>query len=130
MRVRVLTFVYMYCGLTPAFSPVVLLVVLLKSGKSIYLRQVALLQVLAQIGAPVPAEYACFRVCDQLFTRIGNEDSFETNASTFMVECQELNFILRNASEKSVIIMDELGRGESQCSEANTVCLCAGAFGE
>eukprot|EP01147_Barroeca_monosierra_P002107 gene2107-5154_t len=94
------------------------------SGKSVYLRQVALLQILAQLGAHVPAEYACFRVCDQIFTRIGNEDSFETNASTFMVECQELNFILRNATEDSLVIIDELGRGTSP-DEGLGICFAA-----
>ncbi|EGD83637.1 hypothetical protein PTSG_04245 [Salpingoeca rosetta] len=94
------------------------------SGKSVYLRQVALLQVLAQLGSFVPAEFACFRVCDQIFTRIGNEDSFETNSSTFMVECQELNFILRNATEQSLIIIDELGRGTSP-EEGLGLCFAA-----
>ena len=58
----------------------------LQSGKSTYLKQIALLQIMAQIGCFVPAEYASFRICDQIFSRIGFEDDIETNASTFMLE--------------------------------------------
>ena len=58
----------------------------LQSGKSTYLRQIALLQIMAQIGSFVPAEYASFRVTDQIFSRIGSDDDIETNSSTFMLE--------------------------------------------
>lgn len=58
----------------------------LQSGKSTYLKQIALLQIMAQIGCYVPAEYACFRVADQIFSRIGSDDDIETNSSTFMLE--------------------------------------------
>ena len=57
-----------------------------KSGKSTYLKQIALLQIMAQIGSFVPAEYASFRIAHQIFSRIGSDDDIETNASTFMVE--------------------------------------------
>ncbi len=57
-----------------------------QSGKSTYIRQIALLQIMAQIGCFVPAEYASFRVADKIFSRIGSDDDIETNASTFMVE--------------------------------------------
>jgi hypothetical protein len=57
-----------------------------QSGKSTYLRQIALLQVMAQIGSFVPAEYASFRVADQIFSRIGSDDDIETNSSTFTIE--------------------------------------------
>ncbi|XP_004540677.3 mutS protein homolog 4 isoform X1 [Maylandia zebra] len=83
------------------------------SGKSTYLKQVALCQIMAQIGSFVPAKYACFRVADQIFTRIGVDDDFETNSSTFMLEMKEISYIIHNASDKSLIIIDELGRGTS-----------------
>ncbi|XP_061107602.1 mutS protein homolog 4 [Conger conger] len=83
------------------------------SGKSTYLKQVALCQIMAQIGSFVPAEYASFRIADQIFTRIGVDDDFETNSSTFMVEMKEISYIIHNVSDKSLIIIDELGRGTS-----------------
>ncbi|XP_037551421.1 mutS protein homolog 4 [Nematolebias whitei] len=83
------------------------------SGKSTYLKQVALCQIMAQIGSFVPAEYASFRVADQIFTRIGVDDDFETNSSTFMLEMKEVSYIIHNASDRSLIIIDELGRGTS-----------------
>ncbi|KAA0711441.1 MutS protein -like protein 4 [Triplophysa tibetana] len=83
------------------------------SGKSTYLKQVALCQIMAQIGSFVPAEYASFRIADQIFTRIGVDDDFETSSSTFMVEMKEVSYIIHNASAKSLIIIDELGRGTS-----------------
>ncbi|CAN9502162.1 unnamed protein product [Ophioblennius macclurei] len=83
------------------------------SGKSTYLKQVALCQIMAQIGSFVPAEYASFRVADQIFTRIGVDDDFETNSSTFMMEMKEVSYIIHNASDRSLIIIDELGRGTS-----------------
>ncbi|XP_064185202.1 mutS protein homolog 4 [Anguilla rostrata] len=83
------------------------------SGKSTYLKQVALCQIMAQIGSFVPAEYASFRIADQIFTRIGVDDDFETNSSTFMVEMKEISYIIHNVSDRSLIIIDELGRGTS-----------------
>ncbi|MBN3281547.1 MSH4 protein, partial [Polyodon spathula] len=83
------------------------------SGKSTYLKQVALCQVMAQIGSFLPAEYASFRIADQIFTRIGVDDDFETNSLTFMVEMKEISYIIHNASDRSLIIIDELGRGTS-----------------
>ncbi|XP_072314112.1 mutS protein homolog 4 [Eucyclogobius newberryi] len=83
------------------------------SGKSTYLKQVALCQIMAQIGSFVPAEYASFRVADQIFTRIGVDDDFETSSSTFMLEMKEISYIIHNVSDKSLIIIDELGRGTS-----------------
>ena len=64
----------------------VLTLSLLQSGKSTYLKQIALLQIMAQIGCYVPAEYASFRAADQIFSRIGSDDDIETNSSTFMLE--------------------------------------------
>ncbi|KAK7141971.1 hypothetical protein R3I94_011613 [Phoxinus phoxinus] len=83
------------------------------SGKSTYLKQAALCQIMAQIGSFLPAEYASVRIADQIFTRIGVDDDFETNSSTFMVEMKEVSYIIHNASNKSLIIIDELGRGTS-----------------
>ncbi|KAF9915240.1 MutS protein msh4 [Lobosporangium transversale] len=83
------------------------------SGKSTYLRQVALLTIMAQIGCFVPAEYAAFRITEQLFSRICSDDSIELNASTFMLEMKEMAYILHNVNEKSLVIIDELGRGTS-----------------
>ncbi|XP_054166612.1 mutS protein homolog 4-like [Oppia nitens] len=91
------------------------------SGKSIYLKQVALLQVMAQIGSYIPAEFGCFRICDKLFSRIGNNDEIESNASTFMVEMREISHILHNCTDSSLIIIDELGRGTS-VDEAIGLC--------
>ncbi|XP_064639477.1 mutS protein homolog 4-like [Lineus longissimus] len=83
------------------------------SGKSTYLRQIALLQIMAQIGSYVPSQYGSFRICDQIFSRISSDDEIETNSSTFMVEMKEINYIVQNASSLSLIIIDELGRGTS-----------------
>ncbi|XP_063040064.1 mutS protein homolog 4 [Engraulis encrasicolus] len=83
------------------------------SGKSTYLKQVALCQIMVQIGSFVPAEYASFRIADQIFTRIGVDDDLETNSSTFMVEMKEIAYIIHNVSHRSLVIIDELGRGTS-----------------
>ncbi|XP_033098705.1 mutS protein homolog 4-like [Anneissia japonica] len=83
------------------------------SGKSTYLKQIALLQIMSQLGCFVPAEYVSLRIADQIFSRIGCDDDIETNASTFMLEMREINYIVQNATEKSLIIIDELGRGTS-----------------
>ncbi|KAH3873387.1 hypothetical protein DPMN_036622 [Dreissena polymorpha] len=83
------------------------------SGKSTYLRQIALLQIMAQIGSFVPADYASFRVVNQIFSRIGSDDDIETNSSTFTLEMKEMNYIIQTASSRSLIIIDELGRGTS-----------------
>ncbi|XP_045212131.2 mutS protein homolog 4-like isoform X2 [Mercenaria mercenaria] len=83
------------------------------SGKSTYLRQIALLQIMAQIGSFVPAEYASFRIANQIFSRIGSDDDLETNSSTFMMEMKEINYIIQTVSANSLIIIDELGRGTS-----------------
>ncbi|XP_063952097.1 mutS protein homolog 4-like [Lytechinus pictus] len=83
------------------------------SGKSTYLKQIALLQIMAQIGCYVPAEYASFRICDQVFSRIGCDDDIETNASSFTLEMREVNYIVQNCSHESLVIIDELGRGTS-----------------
>uniref|UniRef100_A0A7M6DQK7 DNA mismatch repair proteins mutS family domain-containing protein n=2 Tax=Clytia hemisphaerica TaxID=252671 RepID=A0A7M6DQK7_9CNID len=81
------------------------------SGKSTYLRQIALLQIMAQCGSFVPAAYASFRLCKQVFVRIGSDDDIETNCSTFKLEMKEMHYILQNITDNSLLIIDELGRG-------------------
>ncbi|XP_034580449.1 DNA mismatch repair protein MSH4 isoform X3 [Setaria viridis] len=83
------------------------------SGKSTYLHQICLIVILAQIGCYVPAQFASLRVVDRIFTRIGNGDNVENNSSTFMTEMKETAFIMQNASSKSLIVVDELGRATS-----------------
>ena len=81
------------------------------AGKSTYMRQVALITYLAQIGCYVPASKAKISVVDKIFTRIGASDDLAMGESTFMVEMTELANILKNATEKSLVILDEIGRG-------------------
>jgi DNA mismatch repair protein MutS len=83
------------------------------AGKSTFLRQVALLTLLAQVGSFVPAERARIGVCDRIFTRIGAQDDLSGGLSTFMVEMAETAAILRQASGRSLVILDEIGRGTS-----------------
>ncbi|HTL31449.1 MAG TPA: hypothetical protein VL282_19600, partial [Tepidisphaeraceae bacterium] len=83
------------------------------AGKSTYIRQVALCVLLAQVGSYVPAKSAKVGVVDRLFTRIGASDELHTGQSTFMVEMTETANILNNATERSLVILDEIGRGTS-----------------
>ncbi|CAI6341707.1 unnamed protein product [Periconia digitata] len=83
------------------------------SGKSTFVRSIALLSVMAQIGSFVPARSASFPILNQLFARVGMDDSIECNVSTFAAEMREMAFILRNIDEHSIAIVDELGRGTS-----------------
>ncbi|MBR1884502.1 MAG: DNA mismatch repair protein MutS [Clostridia bacterium] len=83
------------------------------AGKSTYMRQVALISYMAQVGSFVPAEKANLCVVDRIFTRVGASDDLAMGESTFMVEMTELSNILKNATEKSLVILDEIGRGTS-----------------
>ncbi len=83
------------------------------AGKSTYMRQVAIIVLLAQIGSFVPANEARIGVIDKLFTRVGASDDLASGQSTFMLEMNEVAYILRNATQKSLIIYDEVGRGTS-----------------
>lgn len=83
------------------------------AGKSTYLRQIALIVLMAHIGCFVPAKRAVIPVCDRIFTRIGASDNLILDRSTFMVEMTEVANILRNATDKSLLILDEVGRGTS-----------------
>ncbi len=81
------------------------------SGKSCYLRQVGLIQLIAQIGSFVPATEAKLGICDRIFTRVGAVDDLATGQSTFMVEMNETANILNHATPKSLVLLDEIGRG-------------------
>ncbi|KAI9814768.1 MAG: MutS protein msh4 [Pycnora praestabilis] len=83
------------------------------SGKSTFIRSIALMTVMAQIGSFVPATYASFPVSHQLFARVSMGDSIEANVSTFATEMRETAFVLRNINGRSMVIIDELGRGTS-----------------
>jgi len=83
------------------------------AGKSTYMRQVALIVILAQMGSFVPASEARIGIADRIFTRIGATDSLARGESTFMVEMKETANILRHATERSLILLDEVGRGTS-----------------
>ncbi|KAM7200204.1 MutS domain V domain containing protein [Naviculisporaceae sp. PSN 640] len=96
------------------------------SGKSTFVKMVALIQIMAQMGSFVPATYADVPICDQILTRLSTEDNPENNLGTFAVEMSDMNLILRHATENSLVIIDELGRGTSHSdglSLAMSMCL-------
>ncbi|MDP6833861.1 MAG: DNA mismatch repair protein MutS, partial [Prochlorococcaceae cyanobacterium ETNP1_MAG_9] len=81
------------------------------SGKSCYLRQIGLIQLMAQIGSWIPAEKASLSITDRIFTRVGAVDDLAAGQSTFMVEMAETAYILHQATNKSLVLLDEIGRG-------------------
>jgi len=83
------------------------------AGKSTYMRQMAIIIIMAQMGSFVPASYAEIGICDKVFTRIGASDNISKGESTFMLEMNEVSNILKNATNKSFVILDEVGRGTS-----------------
>ena len=83
------------------------------AGKSTYMRQIALIAIMAQVGSFVPAKSAVIGIADRIFTRIGASDNLSTGQSTFMVEMSETADILKNATASSLVILDEIGRGTS-----------------
>ncbi|XP_037294385.1 mutS protein homolog 4 [Manduca sexta] len=89
-------------------------------GKSIYIKQIAIMQVMAQLGCFLPATNCVLRLCDRLFSRIGFNDSVELNASTFVLEMKEIQHILKSLTPTSLVIIDELCRGTS-CEEGTSI---------
>ncbi|CAK1551249.1 unnamed protein product [Leptosia nina] len=87
-------------------------------GKSIYIKQIAIMQVMAQLGCYLPATSGILRICDRLFSRIGFNDSVELNASTYVIEMKEIQHILKGLTRASLVIIDELCRGT--CVEEGT----------
>ncbi|QJC33222.1 DNA mismatch repair protein MutS [Enterobacteriaceae endosymbiont of Donacia clavipes] len=94
-------------------------------GKSTYMRQVALIIIMTYIGSYVPADQAIIGPIDRIFTRIGSTDDISSGLSTFMIEMIETANILRNATTKSLVLMDEIGRGTSTCDGLSIAWACA-----
>jgi len=107
------TFVPNDCRLDPEAEQLVLITGPNMAGKSTYMRQVAQIVLLAQIGSFVPARAATIGVCDRVFTRVGAADNLSRGDSTFMVEMRETASILSTATRRSLVILDEVGRGTS-----------------
>lgn len=102
-----------HCKLSNEENQIVILTGPNMAGKSVYLRQIGLIILLAQIGGFVPAKEAAIGLVDRIFTRVGASDNIAAGESTFLVEMQEAANILNHATEKSLILLDEIGRGTS-----------------
>ncbi len=101
------------CKLSSSENQIIILTGPNMAGKSVYLRQVGLIVLLAQIGSFIPAKEARIGLVDRIFTRVGASDNIASGESTFLVEMQEAANILNNATSKSLILLDEIGRGTS-----------------
>ena len=101
------------CELSNSENQIILLTGPNMSGKSVYLRQTGLIVLLAHVGSFVPADYAKIGLVDRIYTRVGASDNITSGESTFLVEMQEAANILNNATRKSLILLDEIGRGTS-----------------
>lgn len=101
------------CSLNGDDSQIIILTGPNMAGKSVYLRQVGLIVLLAQIGSFVPAKTARIGIVDRIFTRVGASDNITAGESTFLVEMQEAANIINNATDKSLVLLDEIGRGTS-----------------
>lgn len=91
------------------------------SGKTIYIKMIAVIQIMAQIGCFVPAKSAQLRMTDKIFSRIGFQDNIEASASSFTVELREMEYIYSNVTPNSLVIMDELCRSTNP-QEGEVIC--------
>ncbi len=107
------TYVPNECSLSSSDAQMILLTGPNMAGKSTYIRQVALIVLLAQVGSYVPADSASIGLVDRIFTRVGQQDDLATGQSTFMVEMVETAAILNQATPRSLVVLDEVGRGTS-----------------
>ncbi|MEW6654386.1 MAG: DNA mismatch repair protein MutS, partial [Bacteroidota bacterium] len=101
------------CKLSSSEEQIIILTGPNMAGKSVYLRQIGLLVLMAQIGSFIPAKKAAIGLVDRIYTRVGASDNISAGESTFLVEMQEAANILNNATNKSLILLDEIGRGTS-----------------